>query len=936
MQIASKRNVGRLLLWAALAGMAGARQEQAPAWQAWKGAPSLQTKAPEAFQQKIAEDREWLAQLRLQLMTGRPPEGSDWQERLGEARLHATSVIGFLAQKELMVEAALTRAQALAALGRLDEARAAVEEVLLAPSDPLVAANRQHCVNAPPVLLAMAEAALKDPALEQERRQLGAGARQAAQEDQGLDARLRQAVADRNFDLLKQVGARTAPALEEALAADLDRLPEKDDLFSFLIDVNEPRAAAFALAHLDAGQAFRLRVVRGMENNKVFSRTVPLPEWPLLLTGLLRYPDSAGDSLVLVAAMIQANGLTPEVSAALIDALKRSGGDLTSELHRLLASSRTADSARSLYEFMVANGDASVRVKAAWQLRSLGDIGALLGRAADPDPSVRMVVARAIGGDENQPPSPSTDDASVAALRSLLADSAVEVRRPAASTLMALPRALEPELYRAAARDPDAGVRSKAAWVNHPDDALVSEILLALVKDPDPLVRKQVDNRLANPGERMRPHALLPAASVRLADPTWSGKERAGLIRRLVGSDEGLQALFSVATAHPEGTLLAAVLEDVEYFNASTGPRMRALLALDDGALARSFAQAHGVSRSLSGELEEAIGRANPPRWGVARAVLADAAAPPEVRLRAAALAAPGGGEDFCTALLALLASEPLRSRELSQDEVQALERALDALPDEDHNPLVAAALENPALQDRVRAQVAGSFEPRGPLARELTLGILARWAGAEDDRAAQAVRTALFNLRRLPNDVDPGLLERALLHPSYAAPALETMAALQDARYLPSFEAAMGADWVRESNTKAQLQIQAAAALTSFPGDEATEILLRAAASGSERARGLALEALSARRAVEEQRRLWEDSKQGRLERSDALQRLMAQLRDKDAVIRAQAARALGTLGALETMPALIDLLKDADPGVRKAAGEALERLNALPARGG
>ena len=54
-----------------------------------------------------------------------------------------------------------------------------------------------------------------------------------------------------------------------------------------------------------------------------------------------------------------------------------------------------------------------------------------------------------------------------------------------------------------------------------------------------------------------------------------------------------------------------------------------------------------------------------------------------------------------------------------------------------------------------------------------------------------------------------------------------------------------------------------------------------------------------------------------------------MAPLRDKDPIIRAEAARGLGTLGAVEYIPRLIEMLRDADPGVKEAVRKALDRLN-------
>jgi len=51
--------------------------------------------------------------------------------------------------------------------------------------------------------------------------------------------------------------------------------------------------------------------------------------------------------------------------------------------------------------------------------------------------------------------------------------------------------------------------------------------------------------------------------------------------------------------------------------------------------------------------------------------------------------------------------------------------------------------------------------------------------------------------------------------------------------------------------------------------------------------------------------------------------------LDDSDATIRAQAARSLATLEAVEYLPRIMKLLKDPAPEVRDAANRALEKLN-------
>jgi len=61
-----------------------------------------------------------------------------------------------------------------------------------------------------------------------------------------------------------------------------------------------------------------------------------------------------------------------------------------------------------------------------------------------------------------------------------------------------------------------------------------------------------------------------------------------------------------------------------------------------------------------------------------------------------------------------------------------------------------------------------------------------------------------------------------------------------------------------------------------------------------------------------------------------------MAMRDDEDEAIRIEAVRALGTFGAVEAMPRLIELLRSDSEVLREAVREALDRLNRLGERDG
>ena len=78
-----------------------------------------------------------------------------------------------------------------------------------------------------------------------------------------------------------------------------------------------------------------------------------------------------------------------------------------------------------------------------------------------------------------------------------------------------------------------------------------------------------------------------------------------------------------------------------------------------------------------------------------------------------------------------------------------------------------------------------------------------------------------------------------------------------------------------------------------------------------------------------------WDRRKAERSTRDSAVVELLGLLDAPEKDVRAQAARALGTLGAVEQMPRLVRLLRDESTDVRAAAQEALDRLNAAPPAG-
>ncbi len=112
---------------------------------------------------------------------------------------------------------------------------------------------------------------------------------------------------------------------------------------------------------------------------------------------------------------------------------------------------------------------------------------------------------------------------------------------------------------------------------------------------------------------------------------------------------------------------------------------------------------------------------------------------------------------------------------------------------------------------------------------------------------------------------------------------------------------------------------------------DRGADALLRAiAAAPFESVRQKCFDGLEQIRKYQDEKQSWQKRKGGEAARDQAIADLLPMLGDKEATIRAAAARSLATLQATEHLPKLVALLKDKDASVREAAQKALDALNA------
>jgi hypothetical protein len=260
----------------------------------------------------------------------------------------------------------------------------------------------------------------------------------------------------------------------------------------------------------------------------------------------------------------------------------------------------------------------------------------------------------------------------------------------------------------------------------------------------------------------------------------------------------------------------------------------------------------------------------------------------------------------------------------------KALRDRMNDVPDPEHNRIALEVLARPDADPVMQAAAGDLVQPDAKDGAKVMSAVLERWF--EDSlswhesvgRSIQALGTIA-----LPDGKD--FLHRAVLEGRYLEEAAEAMGNSRDEVFLPDLAAILT---TRVSQEDLRAWQWALGSLSSFLSDAAAETLLDVSARLTDAGyRTNVLNAVESIRTYQEARERWASRRLGKQTRAKATEELAAMLDEKDALIRAEAAKGLATLGAIEVLPRLIRLLQDPSEDVRKAAREALDRLNRMAA---
>lgn len=801
---------------------------------------------------------------------------------------------------------------------------------------------------------ALLEHAGADPALDA----LRAKVRAAAGRGDGTPDTLRSIVADcierGDLNRLQTLGPAVAEHLGTLALEKPNDLPQRE-LLGLLLSLDERFGVRFLIEHFDAGGVlWKRRILKAVQdqscivNEGTWTRGQPTvllePDLLTLFARLIAVPETAVGTMKSLAPVEDYDALSPELVAAIVRGLGSYGTDFAGATMALFEGNAVALSAQPILEAMLGVRDAHVRRIAAEKLLAYERSEALLARVDDPDPLLRVQVARAFGYRDGTIVErgksaefrrfPVLGPRELPVLQKLLSDEDENVRSAAVACLDNVETPLEPSEYEQLLKDPSAKVRKALAWCTRPPEGARPALLARLAADSSPEVVEEVRRvlgRLTGKSDNMNPGASTlardPAPCLPALGVFWpqarslSPSERDWYRDALLASGEGLRALTA-------WTLAARDNEALKTLVARTSPN--SWLALSDELLARVLASLPAVPAGYGGDfgrLWDAVLAAQPPRAAALRLLFADASAPRTARIAAARYAADAT-DGFREALLAFLRQPTWKSEPVSSQEAEDLAVVGARLAKTDGGAACLAIVRDGSIPLALAQALLDGYPLDCAQSAELTREVLARWFKPEVP-ASGAVFRALEHLGSRPDLVQGSVLDDALVHPVYSYQAIHSMAALRNPAYLPKIARGLTAEWAPTGDERQTIQREAAEALASFNDPAAAEYLLLGLRSSDENVRLHCKTGLDRLEEYETRARAWKDRGLAAPTKETALAELVTMLGEKDPAIRRQAALGIATLGAVELIPQLIRLTKDADASVSQAAQKALDRLN-------
>lgn len=920
-----------------------------------------------------------LAAIRLSIEVDRKLD--DAQTKLDDICVRASWKEDYVARFEVLQEVALARSELAEKRGRKDAALAAIAQLLPDAALRDTFAAKYELEPASEALLLLETKALAAPSVVNAAARLRPGApaqstraAKGGAEDTSIEASVRAWLSTGNPNAIMELGTRAAATLEKVVLEGLDVMAPSAsvDALTLLFWVDETRGAQFVQAHIDEGGfLWKKRVLRSMGSATVLSNANTWmtggdaeqkpalldTAWIPVVERLARDPEVR---LEVIKGPIRIfcvqDALTPAMQSVLVDAITSTDiGAQQAAFVALQDCVGRATVAAVLAKAIEAN-DQNVRRFAAQLLADDTRSPALLARADDADPEVRRLVilsmserqarhawfsanATATVGQRRVKPQLGVDER--AALQKLVADPDASVRSEAVKLSMRLAPPLDTARCLELARDADVDIRvllANSLPDTHADFPRVLEVLAA---DEHQAVRTALDWRFSMwcNGHAIDP--VLPALMRRLEwkdPPTVEGSNTPLLstpVHKALRVEAGLRRLLELAATESGSGLVPWIMQSYpwpeQHNEAEPSPVLSAVDGEHFAALVRNAQRlapelllrfADGAHRAaLAGVCQRAA-------W---EAVLADAKARRELRLRAASILGVESDARCEDGLRAVLADESwttLGVQDLERDPLSTLGKTFRAERRPDY---FRGLIQDPRVKDAPLRWMIGNANKEG-----LAMAILDRWLDTPPGAGFESLISEAIT--KLPASDDPktiAVLRRCLHDGRCDGSTVLALGRMRKAFGLELLSEALDASWIADREQRGRVQGGAAASMTAYMSDDAAQRLLAGVTLAvTADARKACLSGVEQIRTFLDEKKRW-DLRDSELEqRAQAVKDLLVLLGDADATTRAQAAKSLATLNAVEHLPKLIALLKDKAPEVRAAAQLALDQLNAKSAK--
>lgn len=883
-------------------------------------------------------------------------------------------------REELLTRIAMVRAQLYQRVG--DSATALRVLQVLLPGD--LGDSDLQTVAADSEDLRLQTEALQAPAVRALREQLQSAAAAPPAVDDAIASAVGEAVANGKEGSILELGRRAVPALLRLASIGTDAwIDQGRDPLYYLVALDEARSAQLILEHFDRGGPFwKRRALRAMaaaqvlENEGTFlsqPRSNPrlIETWwlPVVLR-LVQDPDTAQESLAFVRSLALRDALDEPLIAALSQLLRGSDPGLIGAIQKIIGQSRGHDGTRRILESMLDAHDPLLRDFAAQNLLSYRESPGLRAAVRSGDPKVRLAVVKSLqdhyvaipqygldgspGAAHQEQVSFGLDAADAALLEVLLRDADLQVRLEAVDAVRQKQAAIADATWLELARSPDAEVRRGVAYAAVPDlrrDDLSARVLEILAQDKDPQVLDAFDAVIAmhsHPSDKdVDLDKFLPAIEMRVANvarPFRITEEgmRDSFTRRVLETEAGRRTAGRWAlSGNTEWADMLAVQISTALSRAMTGGAAPGSvqpaavnIPFDDAGLIRFLRGGWTGGNAWYRDVAQQASRLrveHPEPW---RALALDTSAPVPLRLAAVDVIADRADAELARVLVDVLTSATWSSQDDRGWEGMVRSVFL-RLPREFARQAFAALLEKGGNSFLIRGAAVG-FASAHEFTPALSETYLQRVLGKPDGPYHQeAALAALNEVASRPAEKRGTWLEQAVRFRPLAAPVVRLLGGLREARYRPLLVEALDARWITDESERDEVQVTAIEAIARYLDDEAVQILLDTAGSFSDSSlRQVCYDELNRIKSHLAAKAEWELRRRAGASKDSAIAALLPMLDSEDAAMRAQAARSLATLGAVEELPRLVKLLQDPDAVVREAAQRALEVLNDSTAR--